>query len=104
MKLKQNISFLFAALAIACGAASQVPKTAGDVTSCVVNIIGAVGGAIDIPAIMASCGASVDDIINIVETWIANNQADAAASSADPTLIRAHQILDAAKAYKAAHP
>lgn len=102
MKLKQNISFLFAALIVACGAASQVPKTAADGTKCAQDIIAAVGGSINIAQSLIDCGLTIDDFIGIVQTWIQNNQGDAAATQS-PEMIRAHQILDAAKAYKAAH-
>lgn len=104
MKLKQNVSFLFAAFLIACGAASQIPKTAADGTACAKDIIADVGGAINIGQSLIDCGMTIGDFIGVVQTWIQNNQGDGGASAESPKMIRAHKILDAAKAYQAAHP
>lgn len=106
MKIRRYVPFVLAA-ALACGIpASQVSGAVSSGTSCAISIIEQAVGVPSIPAILQTCGITIDDLIALITSLLSAGTSDAGAASAVPTPYELHlrDTLAAARAYKAAHP
>ena len=91
-----------AAIAVACAAQQDIPKTAGDAAQCIESaVMSFVTGAPDVAGLIAHCGATIADIEKVIGD-LKNQDGGVSASPERAAKIAAWE--DALSKYKAAHP